>query len=154
MASSLGSGADELNVELVGFPALVQVRIGLMGALMGMLRSRGTPPIPAVLALDEEPGTPEEVLARALQLFGPNGERWVQHKRRDRGRFCAIAAIEEAAHGDTFLRRQAEERLRATVGRSPMLWNDSPGKQFSEIRAGFAAAIASDRVGMLELVAV
>jgi hypothetical protein len=135
-------------------PGLVQVRIGLMGALTDMVKSWARPTSRAALPFDGEPGTPEVVLARALELFGPDGERWVQHKRRDRGRFCAIAAIEEAANGDPFLRRQAEERLRATIGRSPMLWNDSPGKPFSEIRAGFMAAIAGDRARIALLVSV
>jgi hypothetical protein len=89
---------------------------------------------------------------RALELFGPHGEHWIQHKRRDHGRFCAIAAIEEAADGDTFLRRQAEERLRATIGRSPMLWNDTPGQPFSEIKSGFNAAIAGERARTVQLV--
>ena len=97
---------------------------------------------PSVAVFDGEPDTPEVVLARAMELLGPQGEHWVQHKRRDRAGFCAIAAIEEAAQGDPYLRRQAEAILRTTVGRSPMLWNDAPGRPFAEIRAGFAAAIA------------
>jgi hypothetical protein len=150
----LGTGADEFDVEDRRCRSLVQMRIGPMGALTGVVRLWGKAPVPAALPFDGEPGTPEVVLARALALFGPNGEHWVQHKRRDRDRYCAIAAIEEAAQGDPYLRRQAEERLRATIGRAPMLWNDSPGKRFSEIRAAFTAAIAGDRARMSELVSV
>jgi hypothetical protein len=125
-----------------------------MGTFTDMVRSWGKPAIPAALPSDWPPCTPEGVLARALELFGPHGERWIQHKRRDRGGFCAIAAIEEAANRDPFLRRQAEQRLRATIGRSPMLWNDSPGQEFSQIRAGFMAAIIDDRVRTPRLVNV
>jgi hypothetical protein len=125
-----------------------------MGALTDKVKLWGKPQSRTPRRFEDAPDTPEAVLARALVLFGPDGECWVQHKRRDHGRFCAIAAIEEAANGDPFLRRQAEQQLRAIVGRSPMLWNDSPGKLFSEIRAGFTAAITGDRAGLARLAGV
>ena len=147
------------SVELLELPRFRQSEAGPMGALSRKLRFQWhrAPVATADRAearlgsSDEAPASPEVVLIRALELFGPDGEHWVQHKRRDRGRFCAIAAIEEAALGDPFLRRQAEEQLRATVGRSPMLWNDSPGQPFSQIRAGFTAAIENERAGRAQL---
>src|SRR4029077_1153640 len=126
----------------------VEMRMGPMGILTNLKTRCGKSSVPDALPWDDAPGTPEDVLLRALELLGPHGERWVQHTRRDHGRYCAIAAIEEAASGDPFLRREAEERLRATVGRSPMLWNDTHGRPFAEIRAGFASAIAGDRSRM------
>lgn len=93
----------------------------------------------------ESPTRPvAEVLRKALEAFGPNGEKWRQHQERDAdGRMCSYGAIDYASGRDCYTRRQATDLVRDVLG-SPLLayWNDQGARTFADVKALFEKAIA------------
>lgn len=92
-----------------------------------------------------------EVLERALEKLGPNGEHWLQRKENDgAGNYCAMGALGDAVGGtsqddyDFYL--ETRDILKAAVGTGYLRseWNDK-ARDFSEIRTGFLKAIALAR---------
>lgn len=105
-----------------------------------------------------------EVLIEALELLGPNGERWTKFQAEDRGRYCIIGAIGKVEGGETFCGYGAdrvgtealfkaltpvwtEEYHEWTIERPTQLWryNDHPNTEFKHVRALFHKAIRQER---------
>lgn len=90
--------------------------------------------------------TAADVLRRALELLGPNGEMWIQ------GNFlgvdaecCALGAIWKAAFRsdpEGLMEESGRRYLRKALNVINVAdWNDAPGRTFAEVKAAFEKAI-------------
>lgn len=97
---------------------------------------------------------PSELLRRALELLGPNGERWTKGRYKvvpgaeeeyPDGAYCSSGAIEEI---NTINQDKAKQYLREAIWASIYTtdgiinFNDAKIRKFPEVKATFEAAIA------------
>ena len=86
--------------------------------------------------------TSVEVLEKALELLGPNGENWV-NEAPDWDKHCCVTAIDTVGDNrsqekaKSFLRRVINSNVCSLISR----WNDAPERTFPEVRAAFLKAI-------------
>lgn len=88
-----------------------------------------------------------KIFDRVLEIFGPNGENWMQFSHSRDGRFCLLGAVYEASkHYDAgVFQRQifgdVIERLSAAIpGNRIEAWNDHSTRRFTDIRAAVMRA--------------
>ncbi len=87
-----------------------------------------------------------DILKKALDKFGPNGEHWGQHAyQHGHGRtatYCALGAIWKASRDSD---KGAAEFLSRVIRGGVTAWNDRQGRKFADVRAKFKEAIAVAR---------
>jgi hypothetical protein len=87
-----------------------------------------------------------EVLEKALELLGPNGENWQQGWSGIQGE-CMVTCISRIVPGDTGnrLRWDAWKFLYPAAGITGCecisAWNDAEGRTWPEVKAAFQKAI-------------
>lgn len=96
--------------------------------------------------------TTAEVLRKALELLGPNGEHWCQGRYFDGDKACMqgatrVAAQELSQRTEAFLHiAKCTERLMEVLptceGNPIARWNDAPERTWPEVKAAFEKAIA------------
>ena len=83
-----------------------------------------------------------ERLRKALALFGPNGEKWV-NRLPGNNEYCSVTACAEADPTTSFL--SATDLLCSVVGLGEFevlqRWNDAPERTWPEVKAAFEKAI-------------
>jgi hypothetical protein len=81
------------------------------------------------------------VLRRALELLGPNGERWIQGRLGDKSACCSVGAIWFSAN-DVGSEAGARRHLAKVVRAEDIAkWNDAHSRTFPEVKAAFEKAI-------------
>lgn len=109
-----------------------------------------------------------EILARALEIWGPNGERWIQGDLQntdddDKTKFClyggiGMAAIGQPCYTEDVIRMledkpnlideetvdayiKVEKVIRNIVGENIVEFNDEEGRTFTEIKSVVCSAL-------------
>lgn len=84
--------------------------------------------------------TIKEILQRALEFFGPNGENWVQGHPDINTQACALIGISRVSdnEGD---KDQAKQCLRDVIGGSIVEWNDARGRTWADVKTAYEQAI-------------
>lgn len=89
------------------------------------------------------PKTGVEVLARALEIWGPKGEHWIKGEWAEDGNYCLYGGIDMAAHGRVTNMaergkafKEAEQLLSNAVHRRDIVeYNDAIRRRFSHVKA-------------------
>lgn len=85
--------------------------------------------------------TTKEILQKALQLMGPDGENWVP-RPPSICEYCALTAIYKASKCEASERMRAREHFLYTIGWSKIgQWNDAPGRTWDDVKQAFLKAI-------------
>lgn len=90
--------------------------------------------------------TTEQVLTKALELLGPNGENWVKEQQYGPC-YCMVTAVQIAAgqsHAACLSKIPAYELLCIAAARdygTLGMWNDHARRTWPEVKAAFERAI-------------
>lgn len=108
--------------------------------------------------MTELPKTGVEVLVRALEIWGPNGEHWIQGKWYAEGNYCLLGGLDMAAHGrvelpinNPYLAARALVQVALNSTQDTLShyfiitrFNDSPRTTFADVKALVCGAIQKE----------
>lgn len=82
-------------------------------------------------------------LRQALELFGPNGDQWVNHSPITPHTYCMVEAVFHVVNGQSGSFVDCLHEIEQVLPHRPLVqhWNDMPGRKFSEVRDVFMKAI-------------
>lgn len=77
-----------------------------------------------------------QILERARELLGPNGERWIKYNGFETeeapGFYCLIEALNEAS-GQKSITTPVNSIVRKVIGGGIIDWNDAPERTWEEV---------------------
>lgn len=95
----------------------------------------------------EQPLSVAEVLAEALNVWGPNGEKWIQGLwNNGRGSYCLLGGIDAARRrlgGTADSYSKAVDAVSKEINHclGPIRFNDEYGRTFAQVKKRVCAAI-------------